>query len=433
MHATFAFDSHRVPVFQGSCGVVAHYLRKSLRALGYKVTELYVPLTDKTSALDLPSVPRPSPDDVRIFFEELFVRASDSPDFSSAKNVSFFNLLASDRMELQSRADLAIMNSAFMARALEVELAQRGAPLPKRLGWAPLPLPLFDFPNGYPSPGGSIDRSEFRALARDHHIGHALRPFKMNCFATLSILHHLNVAAERAGTKPYCLVVPEVDFARCERALTEMPIPTEVLEGLVPVRHVNNRSMVWMMRHSDFGLCYDDFVEPFGYYPVESIYLGCPIFTNGSGNLRHVLPKGHGVNVRETMQMHFGSPEERVTAYEPVAQAIRVAVTKPAAEPCARGRAYLLEHHRPVDLTSSLERHLRTLREAAPRRRTQRRVKVSPYLRLADWSRGRFVTDHGTIEDAPLAAHWKALLTPGNQRDARPLAGTLDHRVLFES
>ena len=52
MHATLAFDSNRVPVFQGSCGVVTHYLRKSLRTLGYKVEELYVPLSDKTSALE---------------------------------------------------------------------------------------------------------------------------------------------------------------------------------------------------------------------------------------------------------------------------------------------------------------------------------------------------------------------------------------------
>ena len=429
MHATLTFDSHRLPAFQGSCGVVTHYLRKSLQALGYKVAELYVPLTDKTSVIRVPRIDRPSPEDVRVFFEELFVRAEDTPEFWKTKNVSFFNLLATEGLERQGQADLVLMNSKFMVDAFKVEMSERGAALPVRLGWVPLPLPLFDFPKGYPSGGGAIGRGDFRALARDAHVGHAVRPHKMDCFATLSILHHLNEGASKAGTKPFSLVVPQVDFDRCEQAIDAIPLPKDVLDALVPIPYINNRSMIWIMSQSSFGLCYDHFVEPFGYYPIESVYVGCPVFANGAGNVRHVLPKGSGIFTHETMAMHFGSLEERVAAYQPVATAIARTVSRPRSKACGKGADYIRKHHRPQDFTAAMERHLHALFHERPPRRPPPRFLTSPYLRLADWERGRFVTDHGNIDQDPRAPEWKQLLA-GKAPRTDMTQDDLDSRVL---
>jgi len=49
-----------------------------------------------------------------------------------------------------------------------------------------------------------------------------------------------------------------------------------------------------------FGLCYNDVPESFGMYVLESILSGCPVFSNGSGNMRHLLPPSHGHYIHES-------------------------------------------------------------------------------------------------------------------------------------
>lgn len=43
--------------------------------------------------------------------------------------------------------------------------------------------------------------------------------------------------------------------------------------------------------------------EPFGFYVLESVHQGCPVYTNGVGNNRFLLPPEHGINVYETFDM----------------------------------------------------------------------------------------------------------------------------------
>lgn len=50
---------------------------------------------------------------------------------------------------------------------------------------------------------------------------------------------------------------------------------------------------------SSFGLCYNEVPESFGMYVLESILNGCPIFSNGSGNMRYSLPVRHGHYINE--------------------------------------------------------------------------------------------------------------------------------------
>ena len=50
---------------------------------------------------------------------------------------------------------------------------------------------------------------------------------------------------------------------------------------------------------SRFGICYNEVPESFGMYILESILSGCPIFSNGAGNMRHSLPSFHGHYINE--------------------------------------------------------------------------------------------------------------------------------------
>jgi len=416
--ATLVYDVRGTMPFGGSCGLVAWSLRHSLRQTNHAVRELWVPLDDKTSTIVLPQRKRASGDGVHVFFEELFPRCSRDTEFFRHPNIVFFNL-PYFRFPEHCDANGLIFNSKYLMDCFLHEAFPKGLSVPPTT-YAPLAMPLHDFPDGYPSSGTRIDRRALKLLAQEVHMGHALRPKKPEPFATLCIMHHLNQLAKARSTKPFLLLIPAIDLPRFNDALRDMPIPPSTIESLLPVGHLQNPSVIAVMRNSRFGLCYDKFVEAYGFYPVESVYSGCPIFTNGTGNLRYLLPPGSGIEVHETLQMYFGTVEDRVRAYLPVAEHVfRVATEGSGPALCRRGAQFIDRHYSMAVFTQRIRQFLRVAREF---RRTKAARKqgsgprsfgqVSPYLRLADWRRGRFVTDWGTEQVAPdVSMAWKRLLS----------------------
>jgi len=381
------------------------------------MSEQLIPLTDKNSAVTLPRRRKPCEQDIHVFFEELFPRCVRDKEFSRHPNIVFFNLNFF-QFPVHCAADGLIFNSKYLLSCFLYEAALRGASVPPAVD-AALPLPLHDFPDGYPSGGSRFDQAELKALADQFYLGHAMRFLKSDPFAMLSIMYHLGRLAREYATKPFVIMLPSSDFPRYQAAIRNMPIPEETLRSFLPTERLDNPSLVSVMRHSRYSLCYDTVAEAFGFYPIESVYLGCPVFTNGCGNVRHLLPPGHGIQVHETVEMYFGTASERVAAYSPVAESVFHAVVGQQGSPaCEKGAHFIDESynlaaftHRIGQFLPIVVEHARTKGRSPNPPTSRMKPQVSPYVRLADWKSGRFVTDCGNFELAPeISESWERLL-----------------------
>lgn len=212
--------------------------------------------------------------------------------------------------------DLHLANSPYLARVLQSLFAfpnwrQRRVLNPRglmRTKSIRLPLPSVECRDGHPGFAHGVDLPP--ALLRELDSGatvwgHALQPGKQDWLATLSILYWLN----ELRTAP----VPRIRLFVSEHSLTEdvrrgldamlAPAGRSCADYFVRVPHLSQAALFRLMRGCRFGLAYNRFPEPFGFYVLESVHQGCPVYTNGVGNNRHLLPAEHGINVYETFDM----------------------------------------------------------------------------------------------------------------------------------
>ena len=429
MNLEFFFDGASTPPFGGSFGVLAHFFHQAFQRAGHRVTSRLCPLADKHSPLT--SRCRDGTIDARFFYEELFPRYR-PPATAPAPSLVFFNLLYLERAERIARATTLLFNSTYLRDCHAWELQSAGLPHP-RMGALPIPIPLLAFPDGYPSDGVRLDIDTLAGMLGRARIGHLMRPGKIDYFAVCSLMHHLNQLARESDQPPCYLAIPASEIRSFASTLEQMPLPSTTADCLVPLPPLDNHSMIQLMRFSDFGLCYDQCVEAFGFYPMESVLCGCPIFSNGSGNLRHLLPPDHGISIHEDTSHYWGEPAARMNAYRPTAASILDAVTSGEGRLCtSRGQSYIREHHslerfdQAVELwlQRSIEEPVNTLRLTPERTR----VGLSPYLRVADWRRGRFITDRGRVDVPPGTANlWRQMV---DGESAGGMGAQLDRRVL---
>lgn len=416
MRATLLFDTYSKKSFGGSCGIVTYFFRKAFHKLGYETKDVYVPLTDKKGIIKLPKTKKDHSKEVRFFFEELFHRCATDDQFDDHPNISFFNLPFFSQIERHCHADSLLFNSKYLKECFLTEAYSKGLS-PPMVDWIPLPLALSDFPQGYSSVGTRVSLRALHQLGKETYVGHALRPRKQDTFATLAIMHHLNDLAKNLSLKPFSLLISERDLDLYKITLDTMPIPKETMDYFYPMPHLNNKAVISVMKNSRFGLCYDTFWEAFGYYPIESVFCESPIFTNGAANLRHLLPPNHGIYKLETLSMHFGKINERIDAYIPVAKSIIKAMAnqKKISSDCNRGKQYIKNQYSLQALLTRLQPHLQRLhKEFGTTRKPSKQpdkviIKASPCLRLADWSKGLFVTDQGSFENPLLAKSYYML------------------------
>ena len=169
----------------------------------------------------------------------------------------------------------------------------------------------------------------------------------------------------------------------------------------VPVPHLSQRALFKAMRGCRFGLAYNEVPESFGFYVLESVHNGCPVFTNGVGNNRYLLPAGHGITVLEDAQMAMGSPE----AFVSVAEAIHSSLSDPevSAVDCGRGAAL-------IDATftrAALERDLAALLGSLEQTREpaahfeELELGLGPLVRFFDAPSGVVACDLASVSLAP--------------------------------
>jgi hypothetical protein len=297
-------------------------------------------------------------------------------------------------------------NSDYLKAVLLSVLLYPGADLTPQIegevivGSAPLMAPCARYPKGFPTAEPS-HRRELRA-----HLGtkgkawfaHAIRPGKANAFATLSILAHLDDAVRRAFRGSVKLFVYERDYERFRRAAATLPGRIDVDDLIIPVPFLSNEDLYWLMRRCKFCLCYDDYPEPFGVYPLDAVFNGTAVYTSGAGNLRCLLPDGSGIVTHETADMWIGPAPHRFAAFKPVADRIfRDASTGVGASEVRRWQSEINTRYSfeafDCALFQMIER-TRNPRRLAKLELSRLRLTLGPLVR--SWSRrdGRVVSDY---------------------------------------
>ncbi|CAN7569175.1 hypothetical protein LJR143_003991 [Pseudoxanthomonas sp. LjRoot143] len=268
-----------------------------------------------------------------------------------------------------------------------------------------LPVPCVEAPDGHPgfAQGNDLPAGVL-ALADKAVLGHALQHDKQDLVATVAILYWLNVRARETGTARVMLLISDASLSqeRCA-ALDEMLAGTgfRCADFFVPLPHLTQRAVVQVMRACRFALAYNRFPEPFGFYPLESVYQGCPVYTNGVGNNRHLLPPEQGIQVLETAGMApvpGQGPDLR--AYRAVAERIAQDLAAPdeTRRACARGRDRIAATWSMANFGTDLAQALASLDEAAPPVPAfdELEVATSPLVRSLDLGTGVCFNDYAT-------------------------------------
>ena len=424
-------DTPLEPPLYGSMGIMGHYFHRILGELGYDVECSIVP--DQPAALQMIPIPAAAStasmrslrrEEIRIFFDRCLSQVL-PVQARGVKNVVFFHgLRYAPSVFLKSEAIAGFCtNSDYLKRVLlgllrfpdldpdtgfrsVRQLAFRGNVI---VDAVPLVLPATEFPDGYPSYGEDLPGWLEEELERDQWLGHALRPRKLIAGATAAIVHLLNQEPLRSRLgRPVRLLVSDIDHARVVAAGRRWPGGDEVASHVMPVPWIHNQALTTLMKRSHFGLLHDWFPEPFGLYPLESVFQGNPIYTNGAGNLRHLLPPEHGIRVMEPTVPAgatgdpagdpAGDPLDR---YAAIAAAIADGlVSGREAGQCARGRDFIGQHYTADifrrGLGSVLER-IEQGTEAPPFDPATLVVELSPMVREIHREAGVVYSDVGDL------------------------------------
>lgn len=438
------FQSVRVPT---AVGLSNAYLVQALATAGYR-TQVHGSLVSKSKMEWLLPLHRAkarteliaaSPADLALYDDDSLSLCSPGRRWAR-RSVVFHHLLGSSPGSWlgNDAIDLHLGNSEYSARVLTSLLAfpdweRRRCLDPRAFGKVaavPLALPCIEEPDGSDTPGAEIPFEVRALLDSGDVVGHALQPEKADALATVSILRTLNELAREAGGRPVRLLTMEVnlsdDWLEWMRRQLE-PYGWNPEDFFVPVPALNQRALFQLMRQCAFGLAYNTVPETFGFYVLESVHNGCPVFTNGCGNMRHLLPEGHGLEVFETAAMGLKDPD----AYEAVAHRIHAALSDRAAlqARCAKGRAYIDAHYHRGAMEAAVGAAL-ALPEAPLLDFESLQVELGPLVRLHDRAAGIVVSDLRS-----------GILNPGEVRALAELPGRTcaelkaldpDARSLFE-
>lgn len=315
--------------------------------------------------------------------------------------------------------DLHLANSPYLASVLRSLFAfpnwrQRRVLNPRglrRTHALRLPVPSVERRDGHPgfAHGTELPPALLRELDSGATVwGHALQPGKQDWLATLSILYWLNEL--RAAPLPRIrLFVSEHSLIEdVRRGLDAMLAPAgrSCADYFVRVPHLSQAALFRLMRGCRFGLAYNRFPEPFGFYVLESVHQGCPVYTNGVGNNRHLLPPDHGIDVYETFDMVEDARGQRdPAAWRGVAERILRDLGQGDAvrAQCERGARAIENTWNLGNFESDLTRSLRHLDAAADSQIDfdAMRVRLGPVVRKLDPETGRCLSDYASCRLAP--------------------------------
>ena len=309
--------------------------------------------------------------------------------------------------------DLHCANSEYLARVLRALLAfpdwrHRRCLDPRAFGIVTdvrLPIPCVIHPDGDTDFGGAdIPAELLRQIDSGMIFGHALQPRKQDWTATLSILFCLNELARSHGTPRIKLAVADASLDSRRRAAYDAflaPHGYRCDDFFFALPPLNQRALFRLMRLCRFGLAYNHFPEPFGFYLLESVHNGCPMFTNGAGNNRFLLPPDHGIVVHETLAMAGtvqGEPE--IGAFESAARLIYSSLARAdeLRAACRRGAEVTTRTGSMAAFETSLAAALDRLEQpiGVPRDFEELRVALNPLVRTLDFASGHSLNDYGS-------------------------------------
>jgi hypothetical protein len=318
-------------------------------------------------------------------------------------------------------------NSAYMSRVvlsfLSLPQWQRGSLLDPRafslVGTVTLPLPFLAKPEVLIE-GGTAELPDvaLAALDGDDILGHCVT-HKIDERATYAILLALNQMALQSGIRRrFRLFVDGYLYDNLKKLLAadagdRMPAEFRPLKAylaqlglgiddiLIPTPHLAQAALFKIVGACRFGLQYHWLPEPFGLFPLESVCHGCPVYTNGNGNLRHLLPAGHGIEVLETEEMAFGDP----AAYFAVAQRIfqdTAVDPEPARQACRRGAELIAATYTREALRRDLAARLAELEQPAGEHDLgSAKIVLGPMVRRWNPETRRVLSDYKSVELAP--------------------------------
>ncbi len=421
------------PPFRGSPSIINAFMNDALRDLGYELSCSYgrrvwreigtfVPLPDAYQVLHLQSDP--------VF--DLEVRCNVSVvQFplrrrGAQKNVVFFHALVGypGNWIGNDVIDGYWCNSDYMTRVVTSLLAtpdwDRGRLLDPRAfsvaGTVTLPLPFLELPEGVLMDGpDKMPRAALEALEGNDVLGHCVVG-KLDEKAIYSIMLALNHMALQSGIgRRFRLFVERMlydgikgvlenaeredlppEFLPLKTALGQLGLTIDDI--LIPIPRLAQASLFKVIKACKFALLYHWIPEPFGLLPLESVCLGCPVYTNGAGNLRYLVPAGDGISVFETEGMAFGDLGE----YQKVAQRIfhdTVVDPEPAREACRRGAEHVARTYNREAMRRDVAARLAAL--DAPPAETGLDATVlglSPLVRSWNPATRRVVSDYKSCE-----------------------------------
>lgn len=437
-----------VPPSPGSVGLANAYLVQALETAGYR-TRVHGPAVSASKVERLlplhlakarAALVAASPADLALYDDGGLSVCPPGRQWARRSAVFYHGLFWNSGSWLGNDAiDLHLGNSDYLARVLTSLLAfpdwdRRRCLDPRAFGKVAavqLALPCVEEPDGSSDmPGADIPPGVRALLDSGDVVGHALQPDKKDALAAVRILLALNELAREAGGRPVRLLTMDFSlsanqFASVQRLLE--PSGWTLEDFFVPVPALNQRALFQLMRRCAFGLAYNTIPESFGFYVLESVHNGCPVFTNGCGNMRHLLPEGHGLEVFETTAMVAGDPD----AYRAVARRIHAALSDRAAlqARCAQGRAYIDAHYHRGAMEAALGAAL-ALPEAPLLDFESLQVELGPLVRQYDRAAGIVVSDLRSVALNPGQA--RALAELPGRTCAELKALDPDARSLFE-
>lgn len=317
------------------------------------------------------------------------------------------NWIANDQI------DLRCANSPWLARVIESLLAfpdwLRRRSLDGRafstVTDIPLPLPCLaeTTERSAFTTGADLPTHVSRLIDRGAPIGHAVQPRKQDIMATVSILYWLNATARERGSQPIRLVISAASLEASQRQRIDAmlaPAGFRCDDFFIPVPQLRQQALYQLMRASRFGLAYNRFPEPFGFYVLESVFHGCPVYTNGAGNNRHLLPPGNGITVEEDFDMAGKTVD--ASAYRNVAMRIHADLSQPeqTSEQCARGAELIRQRWSRAAFAQGLDAALDRV-QAPPLPLVafdDLTVSLSPLVRTLHEPSGMCLNDYGNTQ-----------------------------------
>ena len=368
--------------------------------------------------------------------------SSSPPDRrASKKNIVFFHVLANHCLWLGNESiDLFCANSPYFRDVLVSFLAspiwETQSILDRRafscVELMSLTLPCTEEPSDFVETRGERLSKEVAAILDGQDIlGHAMQGGnKTDYKATCAIMLHANrVALERGLGRRVRLMVNAAELHYLREHLKRVPEDGEALYGalaklrlslddiFVPVPFLQQRDLFKVFARCEFGLAYNGLPDSFGFYPLESVFHGCPVYTNGAGAMRSTLPPAHGINVFETEGMAFGAD---LSEYAAVAEAVvGDVVTSPRLAPqCRLGREYIATHYGRRNTYSDMSRCIARA-ESVPRKPSWEFrdlvLTLSPLVRIWNAATGGLVSDYAAMR---LTAEDRAVLRDAIGRTA---------------